>query len=87
MFLFKKCDQAYKPSSVLSSHLSWLDVTVTAQCHLLEARRANVFRFSAVLLQIGFTEPYGLPYAGELLPRLSILTVKLYGGIFLLHFP
>jgi len=78
-------DQACKPSSVVNSHLSWPDVAITAQCHLLGTRRADAWSPSAVLLRIGFAEPRGLPRAGELLPRLSILTVS--GGISLLHFP
>ena len=85
-FLFKGCDQAYKPSSVVNSHLSWPGVTATAQCHLLGTRRADAVSSSAVLLRIGFAEPRSLLRAGELLPRLSTLTAKC-GGISLLHFP
>ena len=44
----------------------------TARCHLKRAGQAHAFY--AVLLQIGFTEPHGFPYAGELLPRRSTLT-------------
>jgi len=40
-----------------------------------KAEQAVKFLF-AVLLRIGFTWPRGLPRAGELLPRLSILTAK-----------
>ena len=79
------CDQTCKPSSVVNSHLSWPDVTIAARCHLLGTRRADASCSSAVLLRIGFAEPRGLPRAGELLPRLSTLTVS--GGISLLHFP
>ena len=40
-----------------------------------------------MLLRIGFAGPYSLLHAGELLPRLSTLTVTSHGGISLLHFP
>ena len=73
-FSRSECDQVCKPSSVLNSHLSWPDVAITAQCHLLGTRRADASCPSAVLLRIGFAEPCGLPHAGGLLPRLSILT-------------
>ena len=84
-FLHNWCDQTCKPSSVVNSHLSWPDVAIPAQCHLLGTRRAGAVCSSAVLLRIGFAEPRSLLRAGELLPRLSTLTVS--GGISLLHFP
>ena len=32
-----KCgDRAYKPGSVVNSHLSWQSVAASAQCHLIE---------------------------------------------------
>ena len=40
-----------------------------------------------ILHRVGFTATAGLPAAGELLPRLSILTVPGDGGLFLLHSP
>ena len=78
----------YKPSSVVNSHLSWPDVAVAAHATFSGTRRAERSHVpSAVLLRIGFAEPHGLPCAGELLPRLSTLTVRRHGGISLLHFP
>ena len=70
MFL---CDQAYKPGSVVDSHLSWPDVAVRLTP---PPRNAQGYAecSSTVLLRIGFTGPRGLPRAGELLPRLSTLT-------------
>ncbi len=59
----------------MDSHLSWPDVAIAARRHLLGTRRAGALCPSAVLLRIGFAEPRGLPRAGELLPRLSTLTV------------
>ena len=80
-----KCDQAYKPSSVVDSHLSWPGVATRLAP---PPRNAQGYAScsSTVLLRIGFTGPRGLPRAGELLPRLSILTEN-PGGISLLHFP
>ena len=40
-----------------------------------------------ILHRVGFTSPACYQAAGELLPRLSILTVPEDGGFFLLHFP
>jgi len=52
----------------------------------LERQRATAFLCSLlVLLRMGFTEPSSRLDAGELLPRLSILTIT--GGLFLLHYP
>ena len=67
------CDQAYKPGSVVDSHLSWPDVAVRLTP---PPRNAQGYAecSSTVLLRIGFTGPRGLPRAGELLPRLSTLT-------------
>ena len=54
--------------------------------HHIGTRRAAVLS-CRVLLRIGFAGPYSLLHAGELLPRLSTLTVTSHGGISLLHFP
>ena len=78
-------NQIYKPSSVVNSHLSWQRVTTTAQRHL-PGTAEQALCPSTVLLQIGFTRLICLHITGELLPHLSILTVK-YGGYFLLHYP
>ena len=40
-----------------------------------------------ILHRVGFTSPACYQAAGELLPRLSILTAPKDGGFFLLHFP
>jgi len=40
----------------------------------------------SVLLRMGFTQPTGLPIAGELLPHHFTLTLK-QGGMFLWHYP
>ena len=53
--------------------------------HLLGDSRASLIS-STVLLRIEFTAPRCLHAAGELLPRLSTLTLQRQGGIFLLHF-
>ena len=50
------------------------------------AHRANVSPH-LTLLQIGFTVSRCSHVTGELLPRLSTLTLKIQGGISLLHFP
>ena len=72
---FSKCDQAYKPSSVVDSHLSWPGVATRLAP---PPRNAQGYAkcSSTVLLRIGFTGPRSLPRAGELLPRLSTLTGK-----------
>ena len=80
------CDQTYKPSSVVNSHLSWPGVATTAHATFSKRAGQALSCFSAVLLRIGFTQPRSLLRAGELLPRLSTLTGKA-GGISLLHFP
>ena len=81
----KSCDQVYKPSSVLNSHLSWPVVADRLTPPPWNAQ-GNAKCSSTVLLRIGFTGPRGLPRAGELLPRLSTLTGQA-GGISLLHYP
>ena len=81
------CDQTYKPSSVVNSHLSWPGVATTAHATFSKRAGQALSCFSAVLLRIGFTQPYSLLHAGELLPRLSILTTVKPGGISLLHYP
>ena len=58
----------------MNSHLSRPHVAVRLKPPV-EAHRANGSLQSA-LLRIGFAGPHGLPCAGELLPRLSTLTVK-----------
>lgn len=73
--------------TLFDSYLSCLCVAAKL-CATCEAQGAlPTKRLSrAVLLRIGFTRPQSLQCAGELLPRLFILTVK-NGGNFLLHFP
>ena len=79
------CDQTYKPSSVVNSHLSRPGVAATV--HATHKAGGPPYAFFAVLLRIGFTWPHSLLCAGELLPRLSTLTCACAGGISLLHFP
>ncbi len=69
-----RCEWACKPSSVVNSHLS-RSCVATRLKPPVEAHRANVSLLSA-LHRIGFTWPHSLLRAGELLPRLSTLTVK-----------
>ena len=92
--LFYWNDQANKPGSVVmtiyldrrlldgSSHIDrWQN------CRK-RGRRATVQPFAVtVLLRIGFTWQCSLLHPGELLPRLSTLTVTSHGGISLLHCP
>ena len=68
-------DQAYKPGSVSNSNLSG---PLVAEGFKPPGRGPPGKRYLlfAGLLRIGFTQPHGLPHAGELLPRLSILTVQ-----------
>ena len=68
-------DQAYKPGSVSNSNLSG---PLVAEGFKPPGRGPPGKRYLlfAVLLRIGFTQPHGLPHAGELLPRLSILTAR-----------
>ena len=70
------CDQTYKPSSVVNSHLSWPGVATTAHATFSKRAGQALSCFSAVLLRIGFAEPRSLLRAGELLPRLSTLAAK-----------
>ena len=72
--IFKRCDQACKPSSVVCDNLSRQDVAVLLKPPFGSAGPAVTFQ--SVLHRIGFTEPGRLRPAGELLPRLSILTGK-----------
>ena len=75
LFLLNSDKRTYKPSSVVNNHLSW--IYVAANLHATSIGAAEqAYAPAAVLLRIGFTWPYGLPHAGELLPRLSILTAK-----------
>lgn len=41
IFIFFWNEQTCKPSSVENNYLSWLSVTKSAQCHLLEKHRAD----------------------------------------------
>jgi hypothetical protein len=79
--------RADKPSFVVSGHLSrpkvtsWLQRS-TGNC---DGQPQNV---PSILHQVGFTERSSRHAAGELLPRLSILTPEKFRcGLFLLHFP
>ena len=66
-------------SRVLSfKAIIFLDVQLPARSsHLLNIRPADAQKsIRSVLLRIGFTWPCSLLHAGELLPRLSILTAK-----------
>ena len=74
-----------KPGSVENSDLSWLYVAIQLAPPFGTRRAAALFLL--VLLRIGFTWQYSRLYSGELLPRLSILAKKIFGGFFLLHFP
>lgn len=49
------CDQTYKPSSVVNSHLSWPGVATTAHATFSKRAGQALSCFSAVLLRIGFT--------------------------------
>ncbi len=58
MQLYVGCEQGYKPSSVLDSHLSWHTVASTLMRRLPEAGRAAPYASkNLVLRQVGFTEP------------------------------
>jgi len=64
---------AYKPSSVEDDHLS--RPTVTGRLlRLRRAWRAAICALIPILRQVGFTSRTSRQAAGELLPRLSILT-------------
>ena len=67
----------YKRSSVLDDHLSRLAVTDKFKRPTIREMRATSLNPILALHQVGFTQPYSHLYAGELLPRLSILTKKL----------
>lgn len=66
--------QVYKRSSVLDNHLSRPIVTNRLKRPTYRRVRAALFIPILVLLQVGFTQPTSRLAAGELLPRLSILT-------------
>ena len=64
-------------SRVLFKTAIFLDLSSPkGSSHLDGTRRASGIGPFAVLLRIGFTQPRGLPHAGELLPHLSILAVQ-----------
>jgi len=50
-----------------------LPLLIFSSSATFQSNRANLTLY-LVLLRIGFAEPYSLPHAGELLPRLSTLT-------------
>ncbi len=75
-------------------HLSRLYVAIQAPAtravkrHTLHSGNISTDgAYRRVLLRIGFTFASCYHNAGELLPRLSILTERMLGGLFLLHFP
>ena len=70
-FLF--CDRYCKPGSVIDSHLSRRTVAGTLKPPP-RRRSGKPYVSSTVLLRIEFTAPQCSHAAGELLPRLSILT-------------
>ena len=76
---------AYKPSSVISGHLSRPIVTdgFKRNPESIDGPSQSLFRF---LLRAGFTSRTSRQAAGELLPHLSTLTRQAC-GISLLHFP
>ena len=80
----QRCDQTYKPSSVVCDNLSRQDVAALLKPPFGSA--GPTITFLSVLHRIGFTQPERSRSAGELLPHLSILTGR-PGGNFLLHFP
>ena len=69
-------------SKPISRILSWTIIYLgrvlppSAQCHLLFVPSKHIF-YHTVLLRLGFTWSYSLLYAGELLPRLSTLTLNI----------
>ena len=72
---FMKADQTYKPGSVFDNDLSWPQVASRLQPRFRK-HDGPPYRFLLVLLRIGFTGPFCLQNAGELLPRLSTLTCR-----------
>ena len=82
---FFKRERDHKPGSVLDGHLSRPRVTARLKRSRRTRRAADMP--PCILHRVGFTSPACYQAAGELLPRLSILTVPRGGGLFLLHFP
>ena len=80
-----KRERDHKPGSVLDGHLS--RPRVTARLKRSRRTRRAAGTPPCILHRVGFTSPACYQAAGELLPRLSILTVPKGGGFFLLHFP
>ena len=70
-------EQTCKPSSVFDSHLSRPHISIRLKprhgIKYAGPARVKTTPSVSVLHQVGFTWPDGLPPAGELLPRLSIL--------------
>ena len=74
-------------SRVLSFKATIFLGTALPQCSSHPSEYGPSKPLHSVLLRIGFTGPYSLLHAGELLPRLSTLTGINAGGISLLHCP
>ena len=79
-------EQACKPSSVLDSHLSRPYISARLK-PLTKIRRASAplkhrDTFVSVLHRVGFTGPVSRLTAGELLPRLSILTAEKSAAVY-----
>ena len=70
----KRVSQAYKPSSVVDGHLS--RPAVTGRLQRLPGSAAGHRIFASILHQVGFASRTSRQAAGELLPRLSILTSR-----------
>ena len=68
----RRVSQACKPSSVVDGHLS--RPTVTGRLQRLPGSAAGHRIFPSILHQVGFASRTSRQAAGELLPRLSILT-------------
>ena len=72
--------QACKPSSVPDLSVLRQSSILASGCPdalaIRQKHAGPASRFLSMLLRIGFTGPRGLPRAGELLPRLSTLTIK-----------
>ena len=75
------CERAHKPSSVLGDHLSRPHVAMEAPAIAGTRRAPHVSH--CILHQVGFTARTSRQAAGELLPRLSILTRRRKRGRFI----